>query len=246
MTYCIAAALEEGLVFVSDSRTNAGIDQVSTYSKMHTFGIDGERQFVMLSAGNLATTQAVITQIRRHIEKNTKGNLYTFSHLSEAAEYLGRINRQQQRKHSADVQAGGFNPQATFILGGQITAEAPEVYMVYAQGNYITTSKQTPFLQLGEGKYGKPILDRILTPQTDLEEAARCCLVSMDSTMRSNASVGPPIELLIYKKNWLRLDKYRQFEADEPCLLDLRRAWDKRIMAAFKDLPPIECSMGAP
>ncbi len=245
MTYCVAVAVDKGLVFASDSRTNAGIDQVSTYSKMHTFGVAGERQFVLLSAGNLATTQAVITKIRRDIDKNIRGNLLTLHHLSDAAEYLGEINRAQQKKHRDEKEMNGFNPVATFILGGQITSENPEIYLIYSEGNYITTSEQTPFLQIGEGKYGKPILDRLISPETELQDAARCCLVSMDSTMRSNASVGPPIELLIYQKNFLRINQYRRFEEDDSCLIKLRKAWHKKLKEAFKDLPSIDCEATA-
>ncbi len=246
MTYCVAVAVDAGLVFASDSRTNAGIDQVSTYSKMHIFGVAGERQFVLLSAGNLATTQSVVNRLRRDIETDARVNLFKLAHLADAAEYLGQINQRQQSKHAEQVAQAGFNPEATFILGGQITSEPPAVYLVYPQGNYITTSAQTPFLQIGEGKYGKPILDRIIEPGTSLEVAARCCLVSMDSTMRSNVSVGPPIELLIYQKNWLRLDRYRLFAEDDGCLLDLRRAWDKKLREAFTDLPAVDCEMTAP
>lgn len=246
MTYCVAVKVEKGLVFASDSRTNAGIDQVSTYSKMHIFGVAGERQFILLSAGNLATTQSVVNRLRRDIDTDAQVNLFKLAHLSDAAEYLGKINREQQSKHAEHVAQAGFNPEATFIIGGQVTSELPSVYLVYPQGNYITTSAQTPFLQIGEGKYGKPILDRIIEPATSLEVVARCCLVSMDSTMRSNVSVGPPIELLIYKRNWLRLDKYRLFEEDDTCLLDLRRAWDKKLKEAFTDLPSVDCEMTAP
>lgn len=246
MTYCVAVAVDQGLVFTSDSRTNAGIDQVSSYSKMHIFGIAGERQFVMLSAGNLATTQAVIARLQRDIDTHAKVHLFRLAHMADVAEYLGQVNREQQSKHAEQVAQSGFNPEATFILGGQITSEAPALYLIYPQGNYITTSAQTPFLQIGEGKYGKPILDRIITPETPLEVAARCCLVSMDSTMRSNASVGPPIELLIYKKHYLRLSQYRQFEDNDSCLLELRKAWDRKLREAFTDLPAVDCEMSAP
>jgi putative proteasome-type protease len=243
MTYCIAVSLKAGLVFASDSRTNAGIDQVSTYSKMHGFGVDGERQFVLLNSGNLATTQAVVARVRRDIKKNAATNLFNVEHMEDAAEYLGRVNREQQSKHVEDVETAGTIFEATFLLGGQIGGEAPGVFLVYPQGNFITTSAHTPFLQVGEGKYGKPILDRILTPDTNLQDAAKCCLVSMDSTMRSNASVGPPIELVIYERDSLMIDQYRQFETDDDCLIELRRAWDSRIKEAFAGLPPISCRL---
>jgi putative proteasome-type protease len=244
MTYCIAVSLEAGLVFASDSRTNAGIDQVSTYSKMHVFGVDGERQFVLLNSGNLATTQAVVARLRRDIDKNAETHLFNVEDLEDAAEYLGRINRQQQSKHAEEVETAGQIFAATFLFGGQIGTEPPGLYLIYPQGNFITTSEQTPFLQIGEGKYGKPILDRILMPETDLQDAARCCLVSMDSTMRSNASVGPPIELVVYERDSLVINQYRQFDADDDCLIELRRAWDSKIKEAFAELPPISGHLG--
>lgn len=235
MTYCVAIALSEGLVFCSDSRTNAGIDQVSTYSKMRTFGVDGARQFVLLSAGNLATTQSVVAQIERDIREGASQSLMSVWDLTEAADYLGRISINQQLKNTG----GGITYEASFVLGGQIGAGTPMVVLVYPQGNYITTSDDTPFLQVGESKYGKPILDRILTPNSSLETAAVCALVSMDSTMRSNVTVGPPIELLMYRKDSLYLgERFRLFD-DSPYLRELKKSWDDLIKQAFRQLPPI-------
>ncbi len=235
MTYCVAISLKEGLVFTSDSRTNAGVDQVSTYSKMRTFGLDGARQFVLLSAGNLATTQAVVAQLDRDIKENAPESLFTVRDIPQAADYLGRINLNQQTKTTG----GGATFEASFILGGQIGTAEPMVVMVYPQGNFITTSQDTPFLQIGESKYGKPILDRILSHNSSLETAAVCSLVSMDSTMRSNLTVGPPIELLIYRKDSLRLDPRIRLTEDSPYLRELKKSWDDRIKDAFRQLPPI-------
>ncbi|MGH8502277.1 MAG: peptidase [Gammaproteobacteria bacterium] len=240
MTYCLAIRLDEGLVLTSDSRTNAGIDQVSTYSKMHTFGIDGERQFVLLSAGNLATTQAVVNRLERDIADNAEASLNSVEYLSQAAEYLGEINRNQASKFSDAVVQGDFNPEATFLLGGQIGAQPPAIYLIYPQGNYISASAETPFLLLGESKYGKPILDRIITPATSLQDAVHCSLVSMDSTMRSNATVGPPIEIMVYVKDSLRLDHRLRLDADDPYLLQLKKAWDKNLKQAFVKLPKLD------
>lgn len=240
MTYCLAITVDQGLVFCSDSRTNAGVDQVSTYGKMHTFGIDGERQFVLLSAGNLATTQGVVTQLRRDMDDaDAEVSLATATHLSEAADYLGRVSREQQAKHLDQSGQPGFNPEATFIFGGQIGDEPPAIFLIYPQGNHITTSEHTRFLQIGESKYGKPILDRIVRAETSLDDAARCALVSMDSTMRSNVTVGPPIELMIYKTGALKLDGYICLPADAPYLKKLKDAWDQALKNAFADLPKI-------
>ncbi len=235
MTYCVAIALRDGIVFTSDSRTNAGVDQVSTYSKMHTFGLDGDRQFVLLTSGNLATTQAVVAQLQRDIRDAVPTNLFTARHISEAADYLGQLSRVQQDKHG-----GGATYQASFLLGGQINHSQVSVMLVYPAGNHITTSEDTPFLQIGESKYGKPILDRIVTPDTSLETAAVASLVSMDSTMRSNVTVGPPIELLIYRKDSLKLGHRYRLDDDSPYLRELRKNWDDRLKEAFRQLPRIE------
>src|SRR5690606_2765704 len=165
MTYCVAVTVDAGLVFCSDSRTNAGVDQVSTYSKMYRFGIDGQRQFVILSAGNLATTQAVISRIKKDLRDLAPINLGNVQNMHDAADYVGEISRAEQEKHTN----GGAIFEASFILGGQIAGDKPRIMLVYPQGNHITTSKDTPYLQIGESKYGKPILDRILKPETGLD-----------------------------------------------------------------------------
>ncbi|MGR9043662.1 MAG: peptidase [Gammaproteobacteria bacterium] len=246
MTYCIAASLNEGLVLVSDSRTNAGIDNVSTYGKMHAFNTIQDRKIVLLCAGNLATTQAVIEQLKRDKLNNTKVNINSVSYLSDAATYLGQVSLDKQKLHSDAEGQTAFNPSATFILAGQIGNEPPGAYMVYAEGNSITTSAHTLFLQIGEIKYGKPVLDRFLKPDTTLEEAALCCLVSMDSTIRSNASVGPPVEMLIYRKDSFRLDEYYCFEAENSYLLNLRKSWENALREAFTKLPPLNQAHAKP
>ncbi|AHE98997.1 proteasome-type protease [Thioalkalivibrio paradoxus] len=237
MTYCVAIKLDEGLVFASDSRTNAGVDQVSTYSKMHSFETDGERLFIVLTAGNLATTQAVVNRLKREMEEGVDGSFADAVHMSDAAEYLGRVNREEQEKHSEALSKSGIVAEATLLLGGQIRGGEPEIYRVYPQGNYITTSQHTPFLQIGESKYGKPILDRILAPSTPLGDAARCALVSIDSTMRSNLTVGPPIEVLVYETDSFAFEHYLCLEADDAYLRSLTHAWDENIRKAFVDLP---------
>jgi putative proteasome-type protease len=234
MTYCVAIALEEGLVFTSDSRTNAGVDRVSTYSKMHTFGRDGDRQFVLLTSGNLATTQAVVDRLQRDMVDDAKVSLLSVGDIAEAADYLGAVSTKQQAKHG-----GGSGYEASFLLGGQVAGKKPAVVFIYPEGNYITTSVDTPYLQVGESKYGKPILDRIITPETSLETAALCSLVSMDSTMRSNVTVGPPIELSLYRRDSLVLEHRIRLDEDSPYLRELRKRWDERLKEAFRSLPPI-------
>ncbi|RRJ84002.1 peptidase [Aestuariirhabdus litorea] len=240
MTYCVAISVNDGIIFTSDSRTNAGVDQISTYSKMHRFGIDGQRQLVIMSAGNLATTQGVIKRVRADIKNNEPVNLMNVADLEEAADYLGEISVAQQKKH--DIEGSTVNHEASFIVGGQIGDKTPAIIMIYPQGNYITSSDTTPYLQIGESKYGKPILDRILTPETSLDTSALCALVSMDSTMRSNLTVGPPIETVIYEKGSLKLNRHYQFQADSAFLRELNKSWDHLLQEAFRNLPPIKWS----
>ncbi len=246
MTYCIAASIDEGLVLVSDSRTNAGIDNVSSYGKMHAFDTKEDRTLVLLSAGNLATTQAVLEQLHRDKIKDAKINLNTVDCLSEAAHYLGQVSVEKQRQHKEAAGQNAFDPSASFIVAGQIGQEEHGAFMIYPQGNSITTSDNTPFLQIGEIKYGKPVLDRFLTPETSIDEAARCCLVSMDSTVRSNAGVGPPIELLIYRKDSFSLSEYFVFKDDDKYMLGLRRQWEDKLKEAFAQLPMLDKKYAKP
>lgn len=237
MTYCVAALVDDGLVFVSDSRTNAGVDKLGTYSKMHRFFGDGERMFVLLSAGNLATTQGVVTNLERAIKSGTQPNLATVVDLEEGAECVGLASVEEQKKHRGPTES--FVPEASFIFGGQIRGERPSIFVVYPEGNFVRASAASPYLQIGEVKYGKPILDRIINSDTSLRDALKCALVSMDSTMRSNATVGPPIELLIYQTDMLSKGTHYVLEENHPYLIALRDGWNQRINEAFKALPDL-------
>ncbi len=244
LTYCLAIKTDQGIVFASDSRTNAGVDQVSTFSKMHTFDSQAGRVFCLLSSGNLATTQAVLRQIRRDNENGSATCLNTVHDMAEAAEYIGSLSRAEQKKHGSKGE-DSFNPEASFILGGQIAGRQHQIYLIYPEGNYIVAMDQTPFLQIGELKYGKPILDRIITQELSLELAARCAMVSMDSTIRSNVTVGPPIELLIYKADSLKFGSRLVLQEDNPYLRDLRQAWQEGLKATFARLPDVPFSRPA-
>jgi putative proteasome-type protease len=232
MTYCLAIKLNAGLVFVSDSRTNAGVDQISTYSKMHTFGINGQRQFCLLTAGNLATSQGIVNQLKHDINQGMPMSLMTMKTLEDAADYVGQVSVMQQQKTG-----GGPDFEASIIFGGQIQGAPPDVVLIYPQGNHISTSRTTPFLQIGESKYGKPILDRIIAPETALHTAVLCGLVSMDSTMRSNVTVGPPIEVLAYATDSYVLKNRLALDEDSDYLRELKRNWDARLKDAFRSLP---------
>jgi putative proteasome-type protease len=237
MTYCVAICLNGGIVFCSDSRTNAGVDQISTYSKMHRFGREGDRQFCVLTSGNLGTTQAVIAQIRRDIDEPAgRRSMMTVTTVEEAADYIGETSVAKQLRGMRNPEIGY---EASFLLGGQIHGDTHQVMLIYPQGNHITTSKDTPFLQIGESKYGKPILDRIIAPATSLRTAAVCALVSMDSTMRSNLLVGPPIELLVYETERFVFDRYWRFDHDDKYLHDLQLAWHAKLKEAFATLPAL-------
>lgn len=231
MTYCLAIAVKEGLVFASDSRTNAGVDQVSTYTKMFSFNWPGERTLVLLSAGNLGTTQAVVQQIELDNSMPSVYSLANIPTMAAAAEYIGKINLNIQQRYNSAI----F--EASFILGGQLPNQPPELYLIYPQGNYILHSPHHPFLQIGEVKYGKPILDRIIREDISLEDAARCAIVSLDSTMHSNVSVGFPIDLRIYRKDSFNINQGLQFNTDDPFYLSIRNAWTEGIKGVFDGLP---------
>jgi putative proteasome-type protease len=236
MTYCLAINVERGLIFCSDSRTNAGMDNIGSYSKMHTFVWPGDRVFVLLSAGNLATTQVVVKKIHRDIEQAITPNLLAVASMSEAADYVGMVSTVAQRQQ-ASRDTSNTNFEATFIFGGQLGLAPPETFMVYPQGNYIHESSEHPFLQIGETKYGKPILDRVIKRTTDLERAARVGLVSMNSTIRSNVTVGPPVELLIYERNSLSEGRRLYLTDDNPFAHEISERWNQGLLLALENLP---------
>jgi putative proteasome-type protease len=238
MTYCLGLCLNDGLVFASDSRTAAGVDYVTSYSKMHVFTPAPDRLFVLLSAGNLATTQEVINHIQRDLDYPTDApNLATARYLFEAAEYIGDVSLQVQQAHAAALSSSGVSGETTLILGGQIAGQPHGLMLIYPQGNYITTSAETPYLQIGESKYGKPALDRIGHAELSLDDGARLALVSLDGTTRSNITVGPPFEVALYVKDQLVLCQRCKFDARDPFLIQMRDAWNAGMRAAFDRLP---------
>jgi len=238
MTYCVGIETDEGLVFAADTRTNASLDDVRVHRKLHVFEYPGERVFVVMSAGNLATTQLVVSRLRRDAEDpSAPRSLRTFRHLFEVAEYVGEVLVASQVQAGGDGQHNGVSTQATLILGGQIAGERPGLYLVYPLGNCIAASPETPFLQIGESKYGKPILDRILRPETALEDAARCALVSLDSTIRSNLSVGMPIDLALVRAGDLRVSQQMRLEGDMPLYSEIHETWSRKLENAVRTLP---------
>jgi putative proteasome-type protease len=235
MTYCLALRLQEGLVFLSDTRTNAGVDNVGTYRKQHVISPDPRRVFVIESAGNLATTQEVLDRIRRDLVKGGEvESLASVNYLFEAALYLGRLSRQVVSEHREAM--AGAEATATFILGGQIEDEPPEILLVYPEGNYIRASDELPFLQIGETKYGKFLLEMAATLHVDAETATKIALGSMMSTARANLSVGPPYDLGLYARDSFRVEEFR-IEADSPVLTTLQTTWESQLRASFAELP---------
>jgi putative proteasome-type protease len=231
--------LTEGLVFLSDTRTNAGLDNISTYRKLHVFQPAPDRLFVLQSAGNLATTQEVLDRIGADLAAGDgRESLATVGHLFEAALYVGRLGREVGAAHR---EALGENGSATFILGGQVGEAPPDILLVYAEGNYIRASDDRPFLQIGESKYGKFMLDVAILAHTDLVTSLKIALGSMMSTARANLSVGPPYDAAVYRNGTFDLDQ-RRFTAESPVLGELREVWERNILNAVGQLPDVELS----
>ncbi len=238
MTYCIAIRLDEGLVFLADTRTNAGVDNVGTYRKLHVLKPSADRIFVLESAGNLATTQEVLDRIARDLEEPGTGpNLATVEHLFEAALYVGRLSQEVASAH-ANAFANRRDATATFIVGGQVGDEAPDILLVYPEGNYIRASDERPFLQIGESKYGKFLLEVGIHQKVDSVTALKVALSSMVSTSRANLSVGPPYDVGLYENGTHSLDEFR-VTANSPALERLQQFWSGRLLDAMNELPAI-------
>ncbi|MCK9193238.1 MAG: peptidase [Nevskia sp.] len=241
MTYCVAIKVNDGLVFAADTRTAAGVDDVRTYNKLHVLEVPGDRVFVILSAGNLATTQYVLAYARREMnDPNVAVSLRTVRHMFDAADYLGQLSVRAQRQALSDSHASSVNVETTLILGGQIKGEDPAIYLIYPLGNCIASSPEMPFLQIGEIKYGKPILDRFVRMPVKLEDAARCALVSLDSTMRSNISVGPPIDIAILPSDTLAISHSLRLDFDTPYYAQVRETWARQLENAVRALPKFD------
>ena len=238
MTYCIGLNLDEGLVLASDSRTNAGVDHIRRAGKMRVFARDGERVIVTLSAGNLSLTQNVLNLLE-HRAMHEAGSLGMLNARSmfQVAQIVGDAMREIRARDEAYLRDSGIDPSGSFIVGGQIQGEAPRLFLVYSEGNFIESSDETPFFQTGEIKFGKPILDRVITSKTSLLEASQCTLVSFDSTIRSNLSVGTPIDLLVYRRNSLKVEVQRRYEDEDPYLAAIRDSWNNSMRRAVAALP---------
>jgi putative proteasome-type protease len=250
MTYCVGMLMEAGMVFLSDTRTNAGVDQINTFRKMSVFTQPGERVLVLLSAGNLALTQAVVSLLYERQGREGE-SLLNVPNLFEAARHVGDCLREVHRRDAEALNAFNIDFNASFLLGGQIRGEGMRLFNLYAAGNFVEATADTPYFQIGESKYGKPILDRVFHWHSTLEEAAKCALISMDSTLKSNLSVGMPLDMLCYARDSLREGRRARINPDDPYFNSLREAWGERIKQAFAELPALDwasCgeSRGAP
>lgn len=240
MTYCIAMALDDGLLFASDSRTNAGVDHVSTFSKMTSFETPGERAIVLLNSGNLATTQAVASTLKQalHTERPNLMNAVT---MFDAATMVGDAVRRVIHHHSSSqLSQSGVDFSCNFLVGGQIAGDTPRLFLVYPEGNFIESSPDTPYFQIGESKYGKPIIDRVIRPSTPMDEAIKCALVSFDSTIKSNLSVGLPIDLAFVPRDECRIGLRHRIEPEDAYFASIRRAWGQGLKRVFNELPAPE------
>lgn len=238
MTYCVAISLDSGMLFASDSRTNAGVDHVATFSKMKVFERKDERVLVLLSSGNLAITQGVINLLERQAQADPGSDtIWTSRSLYDVAAMVGDALREMQRRDGPYLMQGNIDFNATLLLGGQIAGEQPRLFNIYSQGNFIEATPDSIYFQVGESKYGKPVLDRVISPGTSVAEAAKCVLISFDSTIRSNISVGLPVEMLWLPKDSLRVGIHRRILEGDPYFTMLRQGWGGGLRRVFGELP---------
>jgi putative proteasome-type protease len=237
MTYCVATMIDAGIVFASDSRTNAGVDNISTFRKMKTFERPGDRALVIINSGNLAVTQATINHLEQAIRRGVEPNLLSVYSMYDVAELVGQALREVRHRDGPFLMENNVDGSANFIIGGQIAGEHQRLFLVYSEGNFIEATAETPYFQIGETKYGKPIIDRVITAGTSMDDAIKCVLVSFDSTMRSNLSVGMPIDLACYDRDSLQIGHIHRFDEHDPYMLRLRQSWGEGVRRAFAQLP---------
>ncbi|MDJ1177036.1 proteasome-type protease [Roseofilum capinflatum] len=240
MTYCLGIITRSGLVLAADSRTNAGVDYISTYRKLFDFSLPEERVIILCTSGNLSVTQAVISSLKKDIKVQQDVNLHSLPTFHEIARYVGSKVRQLLEQDRAWLEKDGIDYHCNFLVGGQIQGEDPELYLIYTQGNSIQATPETPFLQIGETKYGKPILDRTLHFDTPVDVAAKAAILSIDSTMKSNISVGPPINLVMYETDSLVIRHQLELPLRDPYLGKLRKTWEVALNHAVESIPNID------
>ncbi|MFO1262136.1 MAG: proteasome-type protease [Rhodoferax sp.] len=240
MTYCVAIKLKAGLVFLSDSRTNAGLDQISTFRKMIVYEKPGERFMVLLSAGNLSISQSVreilqVEKLKDHPDDEGI-TIWNAKSMFDAARVLGAAIRRVYERDAAALKQSGVDFNVSLVFGGQIQGESMRLFQVYSPGNFIEATPETPYFQIGESKYGKPVLDRVITPDTPLDEAAKCALVSMDSTLKSNLSVGLPLDMVVYEADRFQSDKVVCIDENNPYFRMLHDTWGHKLREVFDSI----------
>jgi putative proteasome-type protease len=238
MTYCVGILLDTGLVFLADSRTNAGVDQINTFRKVTVFERRGERALVLMNSGNLAISQSVAGLLHETVRNgDDRPSLMNAPNLFEAARRVGDAVREVHRRDGSSLKDFGVDFAASFILGGQVRGEMPRLFKIYAAGNFIEATPETTYFQIGDAAYGKPIIDRVIRRSTSLPEATKCALVSMDSTIRSNLTVGPPLDLVIVRRDHLEIDTHVNIESDNEYFQMVRKMWSSALREAFSQLP---------
>jgi len=238
MTYCVAMNLDAGMLFASDSRTNAGVDQISRFSKMRVFARDGHRVIVTLSSGNLSITQNAINMLDlRARGGDSHLHLWNAPSMFDVARLLGDALREVKDRDGEYLAKNNIDSNANFLVGGQIRGEAPRLFDIYSEGNFIESTPDTCYFQIGELKYGKPVLDRVVSRATSLTDATKCTLVSFDSTMRSNISVGLPIDLLVYEADSLSIKLQRRIDENDEYFQMVHRQWGEGLRRVFSQLP---------
>jgi putative proteasome-type protease len=235
MTYCIAMRLDAGLVFLSDSRTNAGIDQVSTFRKMTVYENPGSRVIVLMSSGNLSISQAAQQILADQVASQSR-NIWTATSMHEVAELVGNAVRTVHQRDAKMLEQFGVDFNTSIIVGGQIAGEPCRLFQVYSAGNFIESVNQSSYFQIGEAKYGKPIIDRVINRHTSLDEAAKCALISMDSTLRSNVSVGLPLDLLVYEADRLSVTRFVTIDEKNQYFQMIRDSWAQKLKKVFEEI----------
>lgn len=236
MTYCVALLIDQGLVLASDTRTNAGVDQVAMFPKMHIFEVPGERVITLLTAGNLSITQSVVNRLKAAVDANKKGNLHQVKTMFEAVNLVGDEIRAVFKRDGIHLKNQNTEFSASILVAGQIKGEKPRLFNIYSAGNFIETSPETPYFQIGETKYGKPIIDRVLRHDSDMMDVVKCVLISFDSTIRSNLSVAAPIDMLLYRADTFHADCRQRIAESDPYYTSVRKSWSEGLKKVFSEI----------
>ena len=238
MTYCVGLCLKDGLVMLSDTRTNAGVDNVSTFSKMHIYEIPGERFVTVMTAGNLGVSQAIVNMLHEGIDTGERlETVYTVPSMFRAAQLAGEAVRRVFHSDGPTFEAQQIKFDVSILIGGQLKSQGPRLFQIYAAGNFIEATPDTPFLQIGETKYGKPILDRVLQYDTDPRDGVKLVMVSMDSTLRSNLSVGMPLDLMVYRRDAMKAEIRRRITESDPYFRMIHEGWSEALRDAYRAMP---------